>query len=252
MTRHILNEVRAHAQGRQLTKAQRTRIEEPAADKRIRRGSPNRLEAGLRILPLPGITNELRMSLSNSALDREYGANLTDATQGLMRLRGMFEHHGRVPILIMEDTDAWLSGAGASAHDPDVADAFFTRNIARIARELEITLIVAAHDTYVATAGYQRARDVMAGEIAVPQLAHPQEALRRILQRRIDRAAIDAQVDDVFADKAMLRLEAEYDRDRSIRRALRIAHDALEAAGPAFPDHITAGHIRSAAIGDHP
>lgn len=251
MTLHILREVRAHAEGRQLTKAQRRRIEEAAADKRIARGASSRLEAGLRLMPLPGLTNDLRLSLASSALDREYGSNLTDATEGIARLRAMFEHHGRVPVFIMEDTDAWLRGPGARDQEPDVAEAFFTKNIARIARELEITLIVAAHDTYVDTPGYQRARDVMAGEIAVPHLSNPQDAIRAILRRRIERTDVETYVDDVFADEAIVRLEAEYDRGRSIRRLLRVAHEALEAAGPTFPERITAGHIRTAAIGDH-
>lgn len=249
MTLHIMREVRAHAQGRQLTKDQRARIEKAVAAQRTRRGGPNRLAAGLKLQPLPGLTAELHGELANSALDVEYGANMTDAAEGMAQLRGMFEYHGRVPVLIMEDTDAWLRGPGAG--DADVADAFFSRNLARIAREFEITLIVAAHDTYVGTAGYERAREVMAGEVVVPALCSPQEAIRTILQRRIDRAQVDAEVVDVFEDAAIARLEAEYDRNHSIRRVLRVAHDALDTAGPAFPDRLAGGHIRSAAIGEH-
>lgn len=249
MTLHIMREVRAHAEGRQLTRDQRARIEAAVTDKRIRRGGQPRLAAGLKLMPLPGLTADLHGELANSTLDREYGANMTEAADGMAQLRGMFEYHDRVPILIMEDTDAWLRGPGGG--DTDVAEEFFTRNLARIAREFEITLIVAAHDTYVGTEGYDRAREVMAGEIVVPTLSAPQEAIRKILQRRIDRVQVDSDVTEVFDDAAIIRLEAEYDRDRSIRRVLRVAHDALDAAGPAFPERLTDGHVRSAAIGDH-
>ena len=249
MTLHIMREVRAHAQGRQLTREQRARIERALADKRTRRGAQARVTAGLKLEPLPGFTADLHGELSKSTLDHEYSANMTDAAEGMAQLRGMFEHHGRVPVLIMEDTDAWLRGSGRD--DSETVEAFFSRNVARIAREFEITLIVAAHDTYLGTAGYQRAREVMAGEIIIPSLRRPQEALRSILQRRIERADVNAGVSDVFEDAAIIRLEAEYDHGRSIRRVLRLAHDALDASGPGFPARLTDGHIRSAAIGDY-
>ena len=249
MTRHMLREVHAHANGNHLTRTQRRRIEATVVDKRTRRGATSRFDAGLRAQGLPGLTADLRLSLAGTSLDEEYGKNLTTASEGVRTLRGMFEHHGRVPVLIMEDTDAWLSGTGGDPLDEDIADAFFTKNIARVAREYALTLLVAAHETYRHTTGYKRAREVMAGEIEVPAFTRPQEAIRAILQHRIDRTKVAAIVDDVFEADALVRLEAEYDKNRSIRHVLRVTQQALELAGPPFPERLAAGHIRAAAIG---
>ena len=250
MTRHMLREVHAHANGNHLTRAQRRRIEETVVDKKTRRGATSRFDAGLRAHGLPGLTGDLRLSLAGTSLDEEYGENLTTASEGVRALRGMFEHHGRVPVLIMEDTDAWLRGTGGGDPlDEDIADAFFTRNIARVAREYELTLLVAAHESYRDTAGYKRAREVMAGEIEVPAFHRPQEAIRAIFQNRIDRTGVAVTVDDVFEADALVRLEAEYDKNRSIRHVLRITQQALELAGPPFPERLAAGHVRAAAIG---
>jgi hypothetical protein len=167
----------------------------------------------------------------------------------------MFEAHDRVPVLIMEDTDAWLRGPSASATadpDPELAAHFFERSLERFAREQELSIVVAVHETYRKTVGYARARQVFSGEIEVPPLARPDRALRAILQHRIGRSGVETTVGEVFEEAAIVRLEAEYDAGRrDLRRVLRIADRALSGAGPEFPSRLSAGHVRAAAIGEH-
>ena len=250
MVVHVLREVRQHAFGAQLTKEQRRTLEKATASRRTRVGPQAR--ASLATI-LPGFTPELRGELTSARLDEEYARDRTDALAALGRLRGMFEAHDRIPVLIMDDTDAWLRGpAGGADPDPDVAGLFFQRTIARFAREQELSVVVAVHDTYRKTAGYEQARQVFAGEIEVPELTRPAEALRTILQRRIARSQVEASVDEVLEDPAVVRLEAEYDNGaRDLRRVLRVTDTALSGAGPPFPERLTAAHVRAAAIADH-
>ena len=252
MVVHILREVRRHAAGANLTREQRRTLEQATAQRRVRAGSQRKVGANLGAL-IPGFTAALRGELTSVRLDEEYERDPTEMFAALGRLRGMFEAHQRIPILVMEDTDAWLRGRATGADpDPDVAEVFFERSLARLAREQELSIIVAVHETYRDAPGYERARAVFAGEVEVPPLDDPGAALGSILQRRIDRAEARATTADVFTNDAIVRLEAEYDRGgRDLRRVLRTVDHALADAGPDFPDRLAVGHIRAAAIADH-
>jgi hypothetical protein len=86
---------------------------------------------------LPGLSVELAGDLKDSAIDQQQLANATDVINGLNRLVGIFESRGGPPILIFEDTDAWL-GTPDGHQTAAAANQFFSQSLGVLARDVEI------------------------------------------------------------------------------------------------------------------
>ena len=243
---HILRETLRQAQA-SFEAHQRRDIERASADRVSRRGATKGVGAKLRAA-IPGFSAELAADLKGSGIDRDDARNATEVVTSLSRLVGIFEQRGGPPILVFEDTDAWV-GAPDEGDTSPVANQFFKDSVAVLMRDTGIRTIIATHTRYVALPGYLAIRDRLLSEITIPALHDAGTAIRAILQRRIDVSQVGGAVADVLTDDAIARLVAEYDHsDRSIRRVLQVCDTALEQQSPSYPESLSADHLRGAAV----
>lgn len=243
---HILREAVQQAEVA-LASHQKMSLVAAAADKLIRRrpsrGFGAKLSAGI-----PGLSIELAGDLKDSGLDREDLVNATGVVQGLDRLVSVFTARGREPVLIFEDTDAWLSlkDGGQTA---EAANRFFADSLGVLVRDVDIRIVIATHTGYVRLDGYRSIRERLLTEVEIPSLATPRDAIVRILQKRIDVTEVGAIVTDVFTNNGLGRLVAEYDHsNHSIRHVLNVCDTALEQTAPTYPDQLTEDHLRGASV----
>jgi Cdc6-like AAA superfamily ATPase len=230
-----------------LAAHQRQDLQAAAADRTTTRRAPRGIAARLRAA-IPGFSVELAGDLKESALEQEQFANASDVIKALNRLVGIFEGRGGPPILIFEDTDAWL-GAPNGLRTSSAANQFFSQSLGVLIRDVEIRSIIATHTRYAELDGYHAIRARLLTEVVIPPLSDPRAAISAILQRRIDVSQVDASVSDAFTEDALTRLVAEYDHsDRSIRHLLQVCDTALEQTAPTYPDRLTEDHLRGASV----
>jgi hypothetical protein len=244
---HILRETVRQA-GALFAAHQREALEAAAVERETKRGATRGLGAKLKA-GIPGLSLDVAGDLKDSALDQETLANATDVLEGLHRLVGIFESRGGPPILIFEDTDAWL-GTPEGQDTAQVANEFFGGTLGVLVREVEIRSIIATHSHYVELDGYQAIRGRLLAEVEIPPLLDAKAAIAAILQRRMTVSEIDGSVADVFPEDAIARLVAEYDHsNRSIRHVLQVCDTALGQSAPSYPDQLTEDHLRGASVG---
>lgn len=243
---HILSQVVRQADSL-LAAHQRRDLSEAAADRVTTHRPPRGLGAKLRAA-IPGLSLELAGDLKSSGLDTERVTNATEVMAGLSRLVSIFEVRGGPPILVFEDTDAWVGGPD-EGEVAAAANAFFRHSLGVLIRDVEIRSIIATHTKYVEQHGYLAVRERLLAEIDIPELGDVRRAITRIIGRRIEVSEVEASVDDVFTEDALTRLVAEYDHSgRSIRRVLQVCDTALEQQAPSYPDRLTSDHLRGASV----
>jgi hypothetical protein len=218
-----------------------------AADKLIRRqpsqGVGGKLRAGI-----PGLSLEIAGDLKQSGLDQEELVNATGVVQGLDRLVSVFTARSREPVLIFEDTDAWLSRTDGG-QTADAANRFFADSLGVLVRDVDIRIVIATHTGYIKLDGYRSIRERLLTEVEIPPLDRPMEAIAQILQKRLEVTGIRGAVGEVFTDQGLARLVAEYDHSRhSIRHVLNVCDTALEQTAPTYPDRLTEDHLRGAPV----
>jgi AAA ATPase domain len=243
---HILREAVQQAE-LALAAHQKRSLFEAAADKLTRRQPQQGVGGKLRI-GFPGLSAEIAGDLKASGLEHEELVNATGVVQGLDRLVGVVSARGREPVLIFEDTDAWLSSTD-SGQTADPANRFFADSIGVLVRDVDIRILIATHTAYIQLDGYRSIRERLLAEVEIPSLDKPKDAIAQILQKRIDVTSIGASVADVFTDEGLARLVAEYDHSlHSIRHVLNVCDTALGQTAPSYPDRLTEDHLRGASV----
>jgi hypothetical protein len=241
---HILREAVQQAE-LALAAHQKRGLIEAAADKLTRRQPSQGLAGRLRV-GIPGLSTELAGDLKQSGLDHEELVNATGVVQGLDRLVSVFTARRREPVLIFEDTDAWLSRTDGG-QTADAANRFFADSLGVLVRDVDIRIVIATHTGYIKLDGYRSIR--LLTEVEIPPLDKPKDAITRILQKRIDVTAVSAAVAEVFTDEGLGRLVAEYDHSHhSIRHVLNVCDTALEQTASTYPDRLTEDHLRGASV----
>jgi hypothetical protein len=182
LVQHILRETVQQA-GALFAEHQREGLQAAAADRSTTRQDKSGVHARFRAA-IPGASIEVAGDLKDSAIDREQLANATDVIDGLNRLVGIFEARGGPPILIFEDTDAWLATPDGQ-QTADSADQFFSQSLAVLARDVEIRSVIATHSRYVELDGYRAIRERLLTEVEIPVLSDPRAAIGTILEKRI-------------------------------------------------------------------
>ena len=238
---------------------QARRIEEHA-DGPGERVSRLRLSAGL---PLPsGLRPELAYELQRAA--REPAPTSAQVLDQGRELLALINDDGLTPILVLDDTDRWLS---AFRTDSDtVRREFFTTIPRLLAEELAAAAVVAVHPSYLQDPAYRAARGFLSTTIAVPAVPGP-AGVARILGRRIEVALIEASrdaatspalqaestdasrlVEAAFTPAAVERLYTHYAVGPSDlrRNVLLIAHTALSVALDDDATQIDHGHVELA------
>ena len=177
------------------------------------------------------------------------GEVLEQARQVLELIGG----EGLTPVLVLDDTDAWLRASWLP--DAEAARAgFFGRVIRVLAEELGATAVVAVHDSYLAEPAYRAAAGFLDTTVRVPELPG-RAAVARILERRAElvltarRSPVWSGLDSVVTDGAVERLHDHYRQAPSPdlrRRLLYVAHTALTHACDGGSAVIDAGHVELA------
>lgn len=162
-------------------------------------------------------------------------ANPTDSAAGLEQVVQIFSHHNLKPILLFEDTDAWVG-----REDETTASAFFKR-LTQLARQLNIRVLVAVHPDYKRLGGFRAIEEVLLDQVEIPVFPDAAVALKQILQHYIRRVELQADVDEVVERDALIWLGSQYDTDHNLRRVLNLVDRAL---GQVEGDRVSVRHLR--------
>jgi hypothetical protein len=160
---------------------------------------------------------------------------------------------GLRPVLVLDDTDAWLRASWL----PDAGAAragFFGRVLRVIAEQLGAAAIVAVHDSYLTDPAYRSAAGFLETTVRVPLLPDA-AAVGDILERRASlvlaarRSPVWRGLDSVVTSAALSRLHEHYRLSRAPdlrRRVLFVAHTALAHACDAASALVDIGHVELA------
>jgi energy-coupling factor transporter ATP-binding protein EcfA2 len=153
--------------------------------------------------------------------------------------------HGLYPVIVIDDSDAWLKTVGRS----DLVVPFFRRIIPMLAKEWSTGLVVAVHDEYLQSGAYPSGQGWLNHEVRMPALPDV-EAMALVLQVRIQHTAgRDCSAADVFSPEALEELFTQHRQPgHNIRKSLLDAHTALKVAVDAGASRISPEHVRSAFV----
>ncbi len=170
--------------------------------------------------------------------DLRQGVPLDARWHGLERVHEIFKAHGTTPVLLLEDTDAWASLGPVTQ--------FFQLGVRMLVREVGLSSIVAVHPAFLTDPGYRRVRDLLV-QVELPTLAPADEGLVRIVDHRIALTGCEGATADVLDYEALAELAQAYRTifGGSLRKTLNSLSDAVESAGPLFPDCLDRGAIRA-------
>jgi len=213
-------------------------IERARADDVTRR--PSRATAAGKIGGGP-IPAEVAAQLQSLDIEYSRGKQPVDRLYGLDRLLGIFTYHGRVPVMVIEDTEAAL-GAGV---DDAARDRFFANSLKLLIREIETPTIIAVQEHFTALDSYAELRPFLF-ETTIPILASEAvSALRAIVAHRLEFFDIADGVDELIDDQAWPALKALYDETNG---SIRHVFAALEVAAAAAIDNgaprLEVGYVR--------
>lgn len=191
----------------------------------------------------PGWSNEVEQTLADPEVERNRG----DFVASLGRLVDLIhEDLGRTPVVIIDDSDRWLS-LGEARRD-QLIDAFFG-DTARTLAEINWSIVMAIHPEYCAARAFRAAlaNGLFNVQLDVPRLQRA-ESLRELLDVRIRTVAAGAEeeeeleaghepeelplaasVEDVFESGFESVLLDYYEaNDLNLRSVLTVAHQALQ------------------------
>jgi hypothetical protein len=184
----------------------------------------------------PSWAREIQETLANPEVERS-GAQLLASLDDLVTF--VYEQ-GLTPVVIVDDSDRWLT---TSAKSRDALLGAFFGETARMLAERNWGVVLAVQPEYCAAPAFRRtlAEGFLDSQVSVPALPNP-AALRLILDERVVRRARDADEDargqgesavfgdvrflDVFEPEAEAILFDRY-RDGNLRPVLTVSHQAL-------------------------
>jgi len=212
----------------------------------LRRGGGARQRShslGLNVWVLKG---ELARELTRSGDEFEEQIGAGEVVEGLQRLVELFRARDTDPVLVLDDTDTWIT----RPHDrqpAQLADAFFARNVRMLASEIDCGFILAVHPSYLDLPAYREIAPRLE-RIRVPQLGRPETDLTRILTHRLEVAGLDIPLDQIFEPAALKVLANTYEDLPDVRRAIATAASAIRLALENDDlDRVTPAAVRAAA-----
>jgi energy-coupling factor transporter ATP-binding protein EcfA2 len=224
---HLVHTVIRYASPETLTRAEREAVEGATADTRRRRGGERtgRLSFGApKFLADAGVATEFK-SGAEEIEGRLAGGAAVAETRHLLAL---FREHGQEPFLVIDDSDSWLQIGDT---DPtETANAFFTRIVPMLAKELDCGFVIAVHDRYLDLDGYRQTQSLFSTTIHIPRLEQPVAAIEAIFERRIELAEVTATPTELFSSGALERLAAVYGSGLNLRKVLAAADRSVQHA----------------------
>lgn len=224
--RHIVRTVARYAT-ETLSQDERAELEAGVADVRRRHGRERtrRWNVGApRLIADAGFASEAKSGAEE--IEERLGSG--EVVGELARMVAIFRSHQREPLLVIDDSDRWLQIGQTDLSQ--VADAFFTRNVQMLAKELDCGFVVAVHDHYLELGGYVDTRALLSTEIRIPRFENPDVAIGQILGRRIELAEVRASLDELFEADAITELGDLYAAAQGIRRVLATVDRAVQHA----------------------
>lgn len=218
--------------------------DQPSVDRIVGSRGPRRLS---RVSIAPqwlGASVELTAELAAASAEPPARRPGQEVIEQARQILDLIAAHGLAPVLVLDDTDAWLSGlAGADAGQ--IRAGFFGRITRLLAEELAYAAVLAVHENYLRTPEYDRASGFVDTTVRLPALPDA-AALGRLLEHRAAGHVRRVSLDEVIAAEALDALYAHYRRSRGKdirRRVLYVAHTALaracdDAAPTIGPAHI--------------
>ncbi len=243
LARHIVLHITRWASPDRFTEPEHEGFERGLADvaRRSRGGRSREFHIGL---PLWLANAEFSRQIQSTGEEQELHGSAGDAVEYLKRLVDLFAARGLRPALAFDDTDTWLRIPGLNR--TKVANAFFTRSVGMLARELDLSFVIAVHEEYLALAGYRKGRQLLSGEIHVPPLLDSADGIETILRERLAISELPFGLDDVVEPDALRAVAKHYERAKSMRGALRVAQRALQHAISDAVDRLTVPIVEQA------
>jgi len=191
-----------------------------------------------------GASVELTAELDSASADGPARRSGQEIIEQARQILDIIAAHGLRPVLVLDDTDTWLSGmAGAEA--AQIRAGFFGRITRLLAEELAHAAVLAVHENYLRTAEYSRSDGFIDTTIRLPA-APDATAIGGILGHRVGEHVRRFTIDQVIAPDALETLQTHYRRGRGRdirRRVLYVAHTALARACDDAAETIQAVHI---------
>ncbi len=226
--RHLVQVVSRLVQLTEPDQGKRARRIESETHPKFRRGKAFSVAPGL-----VGIS--VRLAYELEAAVQEPSTTSDQIMDQGRQILDLFRSRGLTPVLVLDDTDRWLTATWL----PDsrsTRDAFFTTIPRLLSEELDAAAVIAVHPTYLDDDAYRAARGFLSRTITVPAVPSA-GAVAAILRRRIalamDARGLDAvEVSDVLADPALVTVHDFYaGRPSDVRRnLLLVLHAALTLA----------------------
>ncbi len=155
-----------------------------------------------------------------------------DALGILRRTVDLLRAAGKQPVLVFDDTDAWLQSVELDRRR--LAAGFFSGPFPVLAKNVEVGIVIAVHHSYAEVPEYAAARELLDATIEIPRLGgHAAVALRKILERRVRwQLARDVELEEIVDAGAIEQLALFYNagKGHSLRASIRVANTALEYA----------------------
>jgi len=163
---------------------QRSVPERAGQARRIEKETRPKYKRAKAVSVAPGLVGiSVRLAYELDAAVQEPSTTSDQVMDQGRQILDLFRADGLTPVLVLDDTDRWLSAPWL----PDnraVRSAFFATVPRLLAEELDSAAVIAVHPTYVDDDAYRAARGFLSRTIAVPAVPSA-GAVAAILQRRI-------------------------------------------------------------------
>lgn len=238
---YLLNVIVRWSDREELARRDRRRFDQLESDLQDRQVTRH---AGV-TLPLWFLQPDLAREVTTTV--RAIG-DYADALGTLRRAVELLRSAGRQPIVVFDDTDAWLQSVDLDRRR--LASGFFTGPFRALAKDVDVGIVIAVHHSYVDVPEYQAARELLDATIEVPRLdGRAQSAFARILERRVHQElGEDVSLGDLVDADAIDQVALFYQAGggQSLRATMRVANTALEHARRSGASSISASMVRQA------
>jgi Cdc6-like AAA superfamily ATPase len=171
---------------------------------------------------------ELTVEISSTTAPAQMGRSTSEVVGQAARLMELVQAHKLLPVVVIDDADAWLALPGGTDR-LQVAEVFFGQ-VLRSIIELPCALVIAAHHQYKQLAGFQACAGLLEFTVEIPRLPDP-SALEQLVDGRVrcHLADRDARVLGMGASERLFDYYAGPAKT-SLRRMLVVLQGALELA----------------------
>lgn len=172
-----------------------------------------------------------------------------EAVEIARELLDIIAGHGAAPVLVLDDTDTWLSGL-VGPESTALRAGFFGRVVRLLAEDLSYAAVLAVHANYLRTPEYALAAGFLDTTVRIPTVSTA-AGIGEILGRRITEALEqETESSSLVTPEALDLLFAHYrKRGRPSdlrRRVLFVAHTALARACDDDAEAIDVRHVEQA------